>query len=160
MDTSQLVAIEEIRALKGRYCRLCDTRDWDGLFSLFAKDAVFGAPEADNSDAGDISQAFKVGYADGLEQIEGIFRGMAESIGEMVHQAFMPEIEVTSADTARGKWGLEDLFWYSEGPVKRFHGYGHYHDTYVRDGGVWLIKSALVTRLRLEIVMAHETVTV
>jgi hypothetical protein len=159
MDINDLVALEEIRVLKARYCRLCDTRQWDELFSLFTEDAVFGAPEADNRDPGDITQAYKVGYAAGRDNIAEIYRGMSESIGEMVHQAFMPELELTSPDTATGIWGLEDLFWYTSGPVKTFHGYGHYHDTYVREDGVWRFKSVLVSRLRLNIVMAYEETT-
>lgn len=36
----QLVAIEEIKALKARYFRCVDTKDWDGFGAVFATDAV------------------------------------------------------------------------------------------------------------------------
>ena len=40
MDPIQMLTeIEKIKGLKGRYCRAMDTRDWDGLASLFIPDA-------------------------------------------------------------------------------------------------------------------------
>ena len=41
MDALQmLLAQNEIRGLKARYCRFLDTKDWEGLTSLFLEDAV------------------------------------------------------------------------------------------------------------------------
>ena len=36
----QLLDIEAIRAVKARYCRMLDTKDWDGFAGLFTEDAV------------------------------------------------------------------------------------------------------------------------
>ena len=36
-----LLAIEELRALKARYFRCVDTKDWAGFAELFAEDALF-----------------------------------------------------------------------------------------------------------------------
>src|ERR1700741_2823708 len=38
--TEQLLAFEEIRAVKARYCRFLDTKDWESLAELFTIDAV------------------------------------------------------------------------------------------------------------------------
>ena len=64
----------------------------------------------------------------------------------------MPEIELTSATTARGIWALEDQLWWPEGgPLKHMHGFGHYHETYEKlNGGQdagWRIKTMTITRL-------------
>jgi hypothetical protein len=37
----RLEAIEAIRSLKARYFRLMDTKQWDGLRSVFATDSRF-----------------------------------------------------------------------------------------------------------------------
>lgn len=31
------------------------------------------------------------------------------------------------------------------------HGYGHYHDTYVKQDGRWLVKARTLTRLHLDV---------
>ena len=61
-----------------------------------------------------------------------------------------PEIELTSATTARGVWALQDVVRF--GPGVTLHGYGHYHETYEKVSGQWLIKSSKLTRLREDIV--------
>lgn len=150
MTHEDLLDFEAIRLLKAQYCRLCDTRQWDALFELFAEDAIFGTPESAPRAENDVSRAYKVGYSCGRQAIRDIFVGMADSIDAMVHIAHTPELKITSADTATGIWQLEDLFWYNSGPIKRFHGYGHYHDVYIREGGVWRFKEVSVTRLHIE----------
>jgi hypothetical protein len=32
----------------------------------------------------------------------------------------------------------------------RMHGYGHYHDTYEKIGGAWLIRTSTLTRLHMD----------
>ena len=63
----------------------------------------------------------------------------------------MPEVEVTSPTTARAVFAMEDLIWWPEGTQPRtLHGWGHYHETYIKTGGKWLIKTLRLTRLRVE----------
>ena len=66
------------------------------------------------------------------------------------HQVHAPEIELTSATTARGVWALQDVVRF--GPGVTLVGYGHYHETYQNIAGQWLIKSSKLTRLREDIV--------
>jgi 3-phenylpropionate/cinnamic acid dioxygenase small subunit len=40
MDLQELIAREQIRDVKARYCRLLDTKDWDGFAALFTEDAI------------------------------------------------------------------------------------------------------------------------
>jgi hypothetical protein len=60
-----------------------------------------------------------------------------------------PEIELTSATTARGVWALEDVVRF--GPGVNLRGYGHYQETYEKIDGQWRIKSSKLTRLREDI---------
>ena len=61
-----------------------------------------------------------------------------------------PEIELTSATTARGVWALQDIVRLVPGLT--VVGYGHYHETYEHIAGQWLIKSSKLTRLREDII--------
>jgi hypothetical protein len=65
-----------------------------------------------------------------------------------VHHGHMPEVELTSATTARGIWAMRDLLVWPNGTEVR--GYGHYHETYERIDGRWRIKSSRLTRLHVE----------
>jgi hypothetical protein len=60
-----------------------------------------------------------------------------------------PEIELTSATTARGIWALEDVVRLAPGVNLR--GYGHYHESYEKIDGQWRITSSKLTRLREDI---------
>jgi SnoaL-like domain len=67
-----------------------------------------------------------------------------------VHQGFMPEIEIIDAENARGIWAMFDLVRFPEGPIKEFSGYGHYHETYRKEGGAWKIAVIRLTCLRVD----------
>ena len=46
---------------------------------------------------------------------------------------------------------MEDLLWWQNGDVEEhLHGWGHYHETYEKIGGRWLIASRQLTRLKVE----------
>ena len=71
-------------------------------------------------------------------------------IGDVVtvHHGHMPEVTVTSATTATGVWAFEDRLWWPEGaPLRRLHGFGHYHETYVKTDQGWRIASLRISRL-------------
>src|SRR3989449_9484850 len=145
----RLDAVEQIKQLKARYFRCMDTKDWDGFAAVFAPDAVM-----------DMSGEMRDQRTEG----EGVTRGAAEiaafvrgAVGDVVtvHHGHMPEIEVTSATTARGIWAMEDKLRWPEGaPIRAMHGYGHYHETYEKVDGRWLIKTLTLSRLRVDVEMA------
>jgi hypothetical protein len=39
-----------------------------------------------------------------------------------------------------------------DSPISEMIGYGHYHETYVRTGAEWRIKSMRLTRVRLDVI--------
>ena len=97
-DDTGLMDIESIKQLKARYCRYLDTKDWDRWRDLFTDDFV-----------GDTTEA-------GGTVIFGVDEFMAytrRTIGKpsqaTVHHVHAPEIELTSATTARGIWALNDI---------------------------------------------------
>jgi SnoaL-like domain len=139
----RLEAVEEIRQLKARYFRCMDTKDWDGFALVFAPDAVMDMSEESGSSSS---------VTRGAIEIAAMARAGMESV-QTVHHGHMSEIEITSSTTARGTWAMEDLLRWMSGPVRSLHGYGHYHDTYERIEGRWLIKSTSLTRLRTDVEM-------
>ena len=120
-DATALMAIEAIKQLKARYCRYLDAKDWAAWRAIFTDD--FGAFTR---------------------------KGIGRTSQATAHQVHAPEIELTSATTARGLWALQDVVRF--GPGVTLVGYGHYHETYENIAGQWLIKSSKLTRLREDIV--------
>lgn len=127
--------VEEIRKLKARYFRTMDTKDWEGLASVFTDDVVIDMTGEGAGVTRSVSE-----YMPFLRQ----------AIGEVVtvHHGHMPEIELTSPTTAEGVWALEDQLWWPEGsPIRYMHGFGHYHETYEKTPAGWRIKTMTLTRL-------------
>lgn len=141
-DIERLVAIEEIKNLKARYFRCMDTKDWTGFQAVFAPDAT-----ADfTREGGDRSRSSATGAANVTKLIKDL---VAPAL--TIHHGHMPEIELTSATTARGVWAMEDLIWWPEGSRRKtLHGFGHYHETYEKIDGRWFIKTLRLTRLRVD----------
>jgi hypothetical protein len=145
-DAERLIAIEEIKQLKARYFRCMDTKDWPGLQAVFSPDAELDM----RGEAADKSKA-----ADGLVVgAANIMLFIRNAVLELVtvHHGHMPEIEITSPNTAKGIWAMEDVLRWPEGAaVKTLHGYGHYHETYRRLDDRWHIQSSRLSRLRVDI---------
>jgi SnoaL-like domain len=133
---SDLVEIEAIKQLKARYCRLLDTKDWAAWRAIFTADF-----HSDTSEAGGK-------MIDGADEFVAFTRKSLRNQAT-VHQVHAPEIEVTSATTARGVWALEDVVRF--GPGVNLRGYGHYTETYEKADGQWRIKSSKLTRLREDV---------
>jgi hypothetical protein len=158
--TERLLAIEAIKALKARYFRCLDTKDWAGYLAVFTPDAVIDTSEAfspkDHSGA-PLPTDGVVAPAPGPDsRIEDITRFVAELSKTLegvstVHHGHMPEIEVTSPTTATGIWSMEDkLRWPRGGRIREMHGYGHYRETYQLLDQGWRIRSLKLTRLRID----------
>ncbi|MET0699307.1 MAG: nuclear transport factor 2 family protein [Mycobacterium sp.] len=130
-----LLEIEAIKQLKARYCRYLDTKDWVAWRTIFTDDFV-----SDTSEAG----GAVIAGAD--EFIAFLRKNLGKPSQVTVHQVHAPEIEVTSATTARGVWALNDVVLLK--PFLTLTGYGHYHETYQKTDGQWQIKTSKLTRLR------------
>ncbi len=140
-DLERILAIEEIRVLRARYFRGVDGKDWAGFRALFAPDAELSFPD-------DVPGLVLRGAA-------GIAEAVAGSLADVcsVHHGHMGEISVHGADRGSGIWAMEDLLWFgakSSAPGLRLHGYGHYHDEYVRAEGGWLFARVVLRRLRVD----------
>jgi uncharacterized protein (TIGR02246 family) len=129
--------IEAIRQLKARYFRTMDTKDWDGMRQVFTDDVVVDTRAA----GGNV-----VSGADHF--IEFLKETLSGAV--TVHQGHMPEIELTSPTTATGIWALNDVVIWPNGT--RLDGYGHYHETYEKLDGEWLIKTLTLTRLHADLI--------
>lgn len=134
-----LPAIESIKQLKARYCRYLDTKDWAAWRTIFTDDFL-----SDTSEAG----GAVIAGADDF--VAFTRRALGRATQPTAHQVHNPEIELTSATTARGTWALQDVVRF--GPGITLVGYGHYHETYENIDGQWFIKSIKLTRLREDIV--------
>lgn len=124
--------VEAIKALKARYFRLLDTKDWAGFRQLFTDDVAIDTSAAGGSvtTSADEFVAFLVDV-------------LADAV--TVHQGHMPEIELTGPDSATGVWALHDIVVF---PTDlRLDGFGHYHETYARTPDGWRIASSTLTRL-------------
>lgn len=144
-DSERLAAIEEIKQLKAKYFRCMDTKDWDGFASVFADDAVMdmSSEMRDGTTEGD-------GITAGAQAIAAFVRGAVGNV-ITVHHGHMPEIHLTSGTTATGIWAMEDKLWWPDGsPLRHMHGYGHYHERYVRTPDGWRIAHLTLTRLRVD----------
>ena len=140
----RLEAIEEIKQLKGRYVRALDTKDWALFESVWTDDAVFDFREG----RGTFNPANILnGRRAIVERMQKVTPGMTT-----VHHIHSPEIEILSETTAHGTWALEDMSFTdtpdAAGHTKR-HAFGHYHEEYRREGGVWRVAHGRVSRLRV-----------
>ena len=142
----RLLAIEGIKATKARYFRCLDTKDRAGYASVFAPDALMDMRGESLDGEGLIS---------GAENIASFVLGSVNGLST-VHHGHMPEIEFNSETSASVIWAMEDKLWKVDAAAavvafNTLHGYGHYHETYVRIDGQWLIRTITLTRLRVDI---------
>ena len=139
---AQLQAVEEIKRLKARYCRLVDHNRREDLRHLFTDDIVYEF------------QGWKKGRG------ADTFAGSAEDFADRhsFHRVFMPDIEILSETTARGVWAMVDIIEYPASSGKAgFRGYGYYHEEYRKVNGAWRISSLLLVRHRTEELGARDT---
>jgi hypothetical protein len=137
----QLAEIEAIKQLKARYFRLMDTKDWEGFARVFATDVEVDVSEDASVEGKGLS---------GREAVVGFIR---RAVGEArtIHHGHMPEIELLARDRARGVWAMFDWVEFSTPKGARgIRGYGHYHETYEKREGAWVITTLRLTRLRVD----------
>ena len=148
--SDEAAAIEDIKRLKARYYRAMDTKQWDGWNDVFAPDATLDTTE----------EAPQLDIVVGRQNIIDFVSGQLVGV-TTCHHGHMPEIEITSPTTATGIWAMEDHLWIPEGHplgIRHLHGYGHYHETYEKIGDRWYIKTLKLTRIRVDVTMAGESV--
>jgi hypothetical protein len=137
LSSDQLTDVEQIKQLKAQYFRFIDTKDWTDWANVFAPDATVQAT----------ALCITVNYSGRSQIASSVSKELQKVL--TVHRGFMPEITLTSATTATGIWEMEDRIRYT--PLTDYHGYGYYHETYVKQNGQWYIQSTVLTRIREEI---------
>jgi hypothetical protein len=138
--------LDQIRALKARYCRLADTKQWKEMATLFTDDAVLHFYDIDGRLLNQVTAA---------EFAETI--GRRVGAGQPIHHLFSHEIVFSSDTDATGVWAMEDLIFHDraanpDAPFEQMHGFGHYHDTYRLTADGWRIAGQELTRLRLDFI--------
>ena len=137
----RLVALEDLKQLKAKYWYALDHQNWE-----MWRDEVW-APDAELDVAAE--RQHKVGPRDAL--IEWVKERFVDQVS--VHHGHTPILELTSDTTATGIWAMEDRLYrgkdHVEGPGY-VHGFGHYHETYVKLDVGWRIRTSRLTRLRAE----------
>lgn len=122
---NELLEIEKIKQLKGRYFRFLDTNDWDALGTTFSDDCVSSYSGGEHSYVGR----------------DAIIKFLSESMSGdkflSMHHGHTPEITITSETTATGVWYLQDLLVLSE-INSRLYGAGIYADEYAKIDGEWV----------------------
>jgi hypothetical protein len=147
LDLETLTALEEIRRLEARYARYADHKRWSDLAGLFAEDGWFRPLDADGNEIFTMA-----GRTEIAEQLTARNSGDVQPI----HQLFTPEIELQSPISATAIWAMTDLIVrgddYPREPdaFRTMRGWGHYHVTYRKVDGQWLIATRTLTRTRLE----------
>jgi hypothetical protein len=150
-ETERLSAIEAIRQAKARYWRGVDLCDGELVRSVLAKDCEldYRGCCADPRSGVDYLPAMNV-ILRGRDK--WISDGMARFGIVSVHQGHQADIEISEPVTATGIWAFTDrMFFPAGGPFSRLTGYGFYHETYIRVGEAWQIKTTRITRIRVEV---------
>ncbi len=149
-ESERLAAIEAIRILKSKYWLGVDTVDGELVRSILHPDCVLDCMGCCTDPASGV---------DHMPQMNIVMRGRESwQTGNLehprlitVHHGHQHAIEVTSQTTANGVWAFTDRFFMPPGsPFSRLTGYGHYHDTYEKLDGEWLLKTMRFTRLWVE----------
>lgn len=145
-ELEQLLALEQIKALKARYFRGVDTKDVALLRSVFAE----GAETDFRSESPTRDPAFHQNDPDAFAR-NTVY--MLEGTVTM-HMGFMPEIELLSATEARARWPMNDRIWVEDASLRRLpfttlNGWGWYHDHYRRGTDGWKIVSTRLERSKL-----------
>lgn len=153
MDQHQtLAAIEAIKQVKAIYFRAMDTKQWGLLEDIFTEDIVCDYRDAmrdPHSPRREDSTSDDWVIHGRNAAIAFIRNGLGPVIS--VHHGHMPEIDVDSADSARGIWAMTDRLIFPHGPVREFLGFGHYHETYRKIDASWRIATIRLTRLRIDV---------
>jgi len=122
-ENEKLLNIEAIRQLKARRLRAIDAKEWEVYTALHCEDHV--------SDT--YGGAVMASAAENTKKLADFVTGMIT-----VHHVHSYEIEFQSDTEATGIWCMEDrLWWQQEGKEQNLHGFGHYHERYRKENGVW-----------------------
>jgi hypothetical protein len=146
----RLEAIEEIKRVKARYFRGVDTGSPELVRSILAADCVLDYMGCCTDPATG---------RDFFPQMNIVVRGRAawssqgvKAMGIVcVHQGHNCEVTMQTDESASTIWSMTDRLFMPVGAAFAvLTGYGHYHETYEKESGIWLIKTLRIERIRVE----------
>jgi SnoaL-like domain len=137
-DIEARMAIAEVKA---RYCRMLDTKNWEGFADVFTEDI-----ELDTRPSGGT-------LSRGRDEVMLTVRASIET-AITAHQVHSPEITL-DGDMAHVIWAMQDRVVFGAGHsfdpnITGLTGYGHYHERYVLQNGRWRIQASKLTRLHMD----------
>lgn len=144
---SRLIAIEDIKQLKARYFRFMDTRDFEGMATVFCHDALFDCTEGvrylplGGEWQGELGETRR-GREDIMAWIIASFVSATT-----VHHGHGHEITIDSDTEAHGVIAMEDYIFAADRKTLLIHAAGHYHERYRIEDGAWRIAETKLTRL-------------
>jgi hypothetical protein len=151
MEASQrLEAIEAIKRVKARYFRGVDTSTPDLVRSLLAADCVldYRGCCTDPTTGRDFFPEMNI-VVRGREAWSS--QGLKAMGIVSVHQGHHCEVTLETDASASSIWSMTDrLFMPVEAAFAELTGYGHYHETYEKDSGTWMLKTLRIERIRVE----------
>jgi hypothetical protein len=168
-DIERLVAVEEIKQLKARYFECVDCKNWLGFAEVFAPDVEFDMRESFVAKDAVSGQSRVYGRPELLASFDtsgwkmhgrdSIVANGAAQFADVscVHHGTNPQITLLGPDQARGIWArgiwaMRDILRFPEGsPITEIRGYGHYHETYSRIDGRWVIQTITLKRTRIDV---------
>ena len=122
----KLLAIEEIRLVKARYCAAVDDHDWAALRSVFADDATFLFPWPGK----EIKTA---------DDFVGLLAELMPPNIQTRHHAHNLQIDFISATEASVRWDHENWTWFEDGSRPNMHQWGQYRERYRKTDKGWRI---------------------
>jgi hypothetical protein len=125
--------IEAIKQVQGRFLRAADTQDADLIRTTIIDDFY--------CDTGSGGRGETKG-------IEAFVTRITTTPALAVHHALMPEIELTSPDTANGTWAVHMFAKIADGSV--VDGFGYYNNTYRKVDGAWRVSTLRLSWLHRE----------
>lgn len=147
LNVYTITAVEQIRNNKARYCRYVDTKQWEAFSTLLVPKPDILIYDA----AGQLIISF-----DNREAFVAACQGYVEG-AQTIHQVHNDELCQVSDTEIRAIWSMEDCVIFPEADAvadprpARHHGYGHYHEIWVLEDGVWRLARMELRRTILEI---------
>ena len=138
-----------IERLKADYFLHTDLQQWEPLKALFAPGAETDFRNSTGGDDPSLLMHDPVAFADNNARV---LAGVTT-----FHVGSNPRIDFDGADHATAIWSMEDWLWIPAGgvlPAGTMHGWGHYHDRYVRLAEGWRFEATRLTRVRFDFVPA------
>ncbi len=146
---TKLLSIEEIKQLKAQYFQHLDGKDWAELAKLFTADAMVDYSRhaqdlIDNHGRTDIQPPTSAWILVGGTAVANFLSPLLAQVIS-VHHGHDPQIAITGAASAIGRWTLYDRLEFAD---EVYHGYGIYEEEYRLVDGRWLISRLVLKRQR------------